>query len=120
MKTTHCSLTQYSKKAILLACHHLPCIYLLIIAVSKRCHLYTLFKCRLLNLPIPYVIGSLECSEEDIYTIIGYEFDWKCVGRRLVGDQKVRDIDHEGHNEAERKDNMLLEWKRAKSGDATY
>ena len=69
---------------------------------------------------LPLIIGLLECIEEDIYTIAGYDFDWKRVGRRLLGDQKVRDIDREGGSEAEKRENMLLEWKRKKSHDATY
>ena len=62
----------------------------------------------------------MECSEEDIFTIAGYDFDWRHVGRRLLSDQKVRDIDNEGGSEREKRDNILLEWKRTKSRDATY
>ena len=62
----------------------------------------------------------MECSEEDIYTIAGYDFDWKRVGRRLLSDQKVIDIDREGSSEEEKRDKMLIEWKRTKSRDATY
>ena len=62
----------------------------------------------------------MECSEEDIYTIAGYGFDWRCAGRRLLNDQKVRDIGHEGGSEREKRDKVLLEWKRTKSSDATY
>ena len=62
----------------------------------------------------------MECSEEDIYTIAGYDFDWKCVGRRLLGYLKVEDIDREGSSEAEKREMTLLEWKRTKSHDATY
>ena len=62
----------------------------------------------------------MECSEEDISTIAGYGFDWIHFGRRLLSDQKVRDIDHEGGSEEEKRENMLLEWKSTKSRDATY
>ena len=63
----------------------------------------------------------MECSEEDIYTIAGYDFDWRRVGRRLLGDLKVKDIDREvGSDEAEKREKMLLKWKSAKSRDATY
>ena len=62
----------------------------------------------------------MECSEEDIYTIAGYDFDWVRVGRRLLSDQKVRDINCEGSSEGDKRDKMLLEWKKAKSSDATY
>ena len=63
---------------------------------------------------------SLECSEEDIYTITGYEFDWRRVGRRLLSDQMVQDIDREGGSEGEKRETMLLQWKRTKSHDASY
>ena len=71
---------------------------------------------------IPHVTAllNMECSEEDIYTITGYDLNWKLVGRRLLNDQKVRDIDCEGSSEREKRDMMLLEWKRTKSRDATY
>ena len=62
----------------------------------------------------------MECSEEDIYTIAGYDLDWRVVGRRLIGEQKVTDIDHDGSSENDKKDKMLLEWKKTKSHDATY
>lgn len=62
----------------------------------------------------------MECSEEDILTIAGYDFDWKRVGRRLIGVQKVTDIVNEGGSEGEKRENMLLEWKSTKSHDATY
>ena len=62
----------------------------------------------------------MECSEEDIYTITGYEFDWVLVGRRLLGDQKVMDIDREGGSEGDKREKMLLEWKKIKSRDATF
>ena len=62
----------------------------------------------------------MECSEEDIYTIAGYDLDWKVVGRRLIGEQKVTDIDREGSSENDKKDKMLLEWRKTKTRDATY
>ena len=62
----------------------------------------------------------MEVSEEDIYTITGYDFEWMRLGRRLVGDQKVRDIDREGTSEGDKREKMLLEWKSTKSRDATY
>ena len=60
------------------------------------------------------------CSEEDIYTIAGYNFDWIRVGRRLIGYQKVQDIDHEKGSEEVKRESMLLQWKETKSHDATY
>eukprot|EP00731_Ephydatia_muelleri_P002687 Em0001g2687a len=62
----------------------------------------------------------MECSEEDMYKITGYQFDWRRVGRRLLSDQNVRDIDIEGGSEREKRDKMLIEWKRTKSRNATY
>ena len=62
----------------------------------------------------------MECSEEDIYTIAGYDLDWRVVGRRLIGEQKVMDIDRDGSSENDKRDKMLLEWKKTKSHDATY
>ena len=62
----------------------------------------------------------MECSEDDIYTIAGYDFDWVRVGRRLIGNQQVRDIDRDGSSEGDKRETMLLEWKRTKSHDATY
>ena len=73
-----------------------------------------------------YSIGfvNMECSEEDIYTITDdgskYDFEWRRVGRRLVGDQKVMDIDRERGSENEKREKMLLEWKRTKPHDCTY
>ena len=62
----------------------------------------------------------MECSEEDIYTIAGYGFEWRRVGRRLIGDQKVRDIDREGSSEGDKREMVLLEWKKTESHDATF
>ena len=39
---------------------------------------------------------NMECREEVIYKIAGYDFDWRRVGQRLLSDQKTRDIDREG------------------------
>ena len=67
---------------------------------------------------------NMECSVEDIYTITadgsGYDFEWRRVGRRLIGEQKVRDIDIEGVSEGDKREKMLLEWKRTRSRNATY
>ena len=70
---------------------------------------------------ILHITDSLECSEEDICNIAGYDFNWKCVGRRLLCDQKIPDIDSDKlDSEAEKWENMLLLWKRTKSHDTTY
>ena len=62
----------------------------------------------------------MECSEEDIHIITEYDINWRHVGRRLVGDQKVRDIDNDRGSEDDKRKKMLLEWKRTKARDATY
>ena len=62
----------------------------------------------------------MECREEDIYTITFYDFDWQRVGRRLLSDQNTRDIDREGGSEGDKRERMLLQWKRTKARDATY
>ena len=54
----------------------------------------------------------MECSEDDIYTIAGYGFEWRRVGRRLIGEQKVKDIDNERVSEGDKREMALLEWKR--------
>ena len=77
---------------------------------------------RLLMCTLALIIAfkNMECSEEDMYKITGYQFDWRRVGRRLLSDQNVRDIDIEGGSEREKRDKMLIEWKRTKSRNATY
>ena len=47
-----------------------------------------------------------------------FDFDWRRVGRRLLSDQKVSDIDNEQGTDTEKKNKMLFEW--TKSHDATY
>ena len=48
-----------------------------------------------------------------------FDFDWKRVGRRLIGDQCVRDIDREEHDEPNRRDRMLLTWLQQAGSKAT-
>eukprot|EP00731_Ephydatia_muelleri_P003008 Em0001g3008a len=64
----------------------------------------------------------MECSVDDIYiyTIAEYDFDWVRVGRRLLSDPKVRNIDNEQGSEDDKRNTMLLEWKKTKTHDATY
>ena len=54
---------------------------------------------------------NMECST---CTIAGYDFDWRHVGRRLLNDLKVRDIDREGGSEKEKREKMWLDLKRTK------
>ena len=52
--------------------------------------------------------------------IATFAFDWKVVGRRLLDRQTVEDIDREGHNEQEKRDQMFDKWLRKKGSLATY
>ena len=63
---------------------------------------------------------NIQCSEQDIYRIAGYDLDWRLVGRRLISDQNTTDIDREGGSEGEKRERMLLQWKRTKAREATY
>ena len=63
---------------------------------------------------------NIQCSEEDIYRIAGYDLDWRLVGRRLIGDLKIKDIDKEGGSERDKRERMLLGWKTTKARNATY
>ena len=54
-----------------------------------------------------------------MYIITEYDFDWRRVGRRLISDQKVRDIDNDRGSEEDKREKMLLEWKRTKARDFT-
>ena len=66
---------------------------------------------------------NVEYSDNDIFTITaeesGCDFDWRHAGRILVGDSKVTDIQNGYGSEGEKREKMLLEWKRMKSHDAT-
>ena len=60
------------------------------------------------------------CSDGDILKIAQYDFDWRSVGKQLLSEQKVSDIDINGGSEQDKRDMMLLEWKRTESSRATY
>ena len=47
-------------------------------------------------------------------------FDWKVVGRRLVGEQAIIDIDREEQGEQIRRDKMFLKWLEQEGTKATY
>ena len=89
-------------------------------AVSRRCHTHMHRLLLMCTLVLTTDSNSMVCNDEDICTIAGYQFDWRLVGRRLLCDQSVRDINIEGGSEREKKNKMLIEWKRTKSRDATY
>ena len=48
------------------------------------------------------------------------EFDWKSVGKRLLDDQSIDDIDREEHNEQNKREKMLLKWLQQEGSRATY
>ena len=60
------------------------------------------------------------CTHDGIWRIAQLDFDWKRVGRRLIGDQCVRDIDREEHDEQDRRDRMLSTWLQQAGSRATY
>ena len=47
-------------------------------------------------------------------------FDWKVVGRRLVGEQAIVDIDREEGSEQGKRDKMFDKWREHKGPKATY
>ena len=51
---------------------------------------------------------NMECSEEVMYTMTGYDFDWKCFTQQLY--MYVIDIDNEGGIEEGMGENKSLEW----------
>ena len=61
-----------------------------------------------------------ECSSAVILKISQLEFDWKTLGRRLISPSHVFDIDHEEHNEQNRRERMLLTWWQQEGSNATY
>ena len=60
------------------------------------------------------------CSSDVIWKIAQLDFEWKRVGRRLIGDQCVRDIDREERDEQNRRDRMLSTWLQQAGSRATY
>ena len=47
-------------------------------------------------------------------------FDWKVVGRRLVGEQAILDIDREEQGEQRKRDKMFQKWLEMEGTKATY
>ena len=62
----------------------------------------------------------MQCSEEHLYKIATFNFDWKMVGKRLIGLQAIRDIDREEHSEQNKRDKMLEKWLEIDGSKATY
>ena len=61
------------------------------------------------------------CSVEHMNTVaVTCSFDWKVVGRRLVGDQAIEDIDKEEQSEQRKRDKMFQKWLEMEGSKATY
>ena len=61
------------------------------------------------------------CTTDHLCAIALEDFDWKVVGRRLLGEAKyVRDIDVEEETEQRKRDRMLDKWSEIKGPLATY
>ena len=55
-----------------------------------------------------------------MYKIATFSFDWKTVGKRLIGSQTVEDIDREERSEQNKRDKMFEMWLKMKGSEATY
>ena len=55
-----------------------------------------------------------------MYKIATFSFDWKTVGKRLIGSQIIDDISREEQNEQNKRDKMLEKWLEIKGSKATY
>ena len=62
----------------------------------------------------------MQCCEEHLYKIATLVFDWKAIGKRLIGSQAIRDIDREEDSEQNKRDRMLDSWLERKGSTATY
>ena len=47
-------------------------------------------------------------------------FDWRVVGRRLVGELAIKDIDREEQGEQRKRDKMFQKWLEMEGSKATY
>ena len=62
-----------------------------------------------------------QCSFEHMNTVASKcNFDWKVVGRRLVGEQAIVDIDQEEQSEQRKRDRMFQKWLEMEGSKATY
>ena len=61
------------------------------------------------------------CTKKHLLDIALWEFDWRCVGRRLLdSDQAITDIDNDKPNEQNKRDEILISWHHKKGSKATY
>ena len=64
---------------------------------------------------------DLQCSDEHMNKVAATcDFDWKVVGRRLVGEQAIVDIDREEQGEQRKRDKMFQKWREQEGSKATY
>ena len=61
-----------------------------------------------------------ECSIDMIWQISSLDFDWKVVGRRLLNNQWVENLDREEKGEQNKRELMLYHWQQQKHSKATY
>ena len=72
------------------------------------------------NLLTPLDPLDLQCRDEHMNKIaVDCAFDWKVVGRRLVGNS-VEDIDREEKDEQRKRDMMFQKWREMEGPKATY
>ena len=72
-------------------------------------------------LSVPDPLDS-QCDDEHLLKVSAtVSFNWKVIGRRLVGIKNVQDIDREEEQcEQEKRDEMFEKWKEMKGSKATY
>ena len=61
-----------------------------------------------------------KCDRDIILKVSLLKFNWESVGKRLLDDQSVDDINREGYNELDKRERMLLQWLQQKGSRATY
>eukprot|EP00731_Ephydatia_muelleri_P002792 Em0001g2792a len=63
-----------------------------------------------------------QCDDEHLLKVSAtVSFNWKVIGRRLVGIKNVQDIDREEEQcEQEKRDEMFEKWIEMKGSKATY
>ena len=70
----------------------------------------------------PQVVGAMDrtCTKDVLLKIAQLGFDWKLLGRRLIGEQGVRDIKRDEDDEQNRREKLLLTWLQQKGSKSTY
>ena len=62
----------------------------------------------------------MKCTPEHLYDITLLDFDWKVVGKRLLGAKCINDIDKEEATEQRKRDRLMEKWSEIKGSHATY